>query len=249
MSFLPKLPVVGLMLCAFPLLNTQAGTITIGVENIDYLPCYGLRDSNYVGFARDLFDAYGKDTGNTIVYKPLPVKRLLASLLSGDVDAKFPDNEKWAPDARKGATIAYSGNILEYIDGVMVRPDRVGKGVAEIKTLALVQGFTPWDYMDLVNAKKIAVNEVPDYPNLIEFVIRGRADGAYGSVICARFELNKRKANGGELVYDPSLPHSQDFYKMSSVKNPAFIADFDRWLSANAEKVQAMKKEAGVTLE
>jgi polar amino acid transport system substrate-binding protein len=131
----------------------------------------------------------------------------------------------------------------------MVRPERLGKGVEQLKTLALVQGFTPWDYMDLVRAKKITVTELADYPNLMEFVIRGRCDGAYGSVICARFELNKRKPGANELVYDPSLPHSRDFYKMSSVKNPGFIADFNRWLESNAERVQQMKKDAGVILE
>lgn len=249
MSLLSQLPLSALLLSSLPLFSASAATITIGVENIDYLPCYGLRDNNYIGFARELFDAYGKDTGNTIVYKPQPVKRLLASLLSGDVDAKFPDNEKWAPDVRKGATITYSDNVLEYIDGVMVRPDSLGKGVGQIKILALVQGFTPWDYMDLVSAKKITVSELPDYPNLMEFVIRGRADGAYGSVICARFELNKRKAGGGELVFDPTLPHSRDFYKMSSVKNPGFIKDFDRWMAANSERIETMKKQAGVLLE
>ena len=227
----------------------QAATVTIGVEDIDYLPCWGVRNHEYTGFARDLFDAFAKDTGTTIVYRPMPVKRLLGAMLTGEVDAKFPDNALWAQDARKSAKVVYSAGVLEFIDGVMVPKANIGRGTDTLKTLATVRGFTPFPYLDRISAGKIAVAEQNDYPTLIEFVVRGRADGVYGSIICATAELKKRKANAQELVFDPQLPHDRNFYHLSSVTKPDLVQAFDAWLASHADQVKLLKDVSGVTLE
>jgi polar amino acid transport system substrate-binding protein len=52
--------------------------------------------------------------------------------------------------------------------------------------------------------------------------------------------LNVAKANpalAGGLAYAPDLPHTADFYRLSSVKDPALIAEFDDWLGHNAKLV------------
>lgn len=245
-----RTPIAVFLLALSGTCGLQAASYTIGVEDIDYLPTFGIRDNNYTGFARELLDTFAKDSGHVFTYKPLPIKRLLGAMLAGDVDAKFPDNAKWAPDVRKGAAVNYSAGALEFIDGVMVKPDNKGKPIEQLKTIATVRGFTAWPLMDRISAKTLSISEQGDYPTMIEFVIRGRADGAYGSIVSAQAELKKRKAGASpELVYDPSLPFSRDFYCLSSVKQPKLISEFDAWMVAKAEVIQQMKIQYAVLVD
>lgn len=50
---------------AFALLSQSAlaRVYTIGVEDIDYYPIYKTEGGQYKGFARDLFDRFGKEKG------------------------------------------------------------------------------------------------------------------------------------------------------------------------------------------
>ena len=72
-----------------------ADEILMGVEDIEYFPFYAKREGKYVGFAREVFDKFGKQYGHTITYKALPVKRLYGEFINGRVDLKFPDNPYW----------------------------------------------------------------------------------------------------------------------------------------------------------
>ncbi|WP_338064006.1 hypothetical protein [Marinobacter fuscus] len=64
-------------LALFISMNCSAETYTIGVEQADFLPHYGVDEqSSYQGFARDVLDMFAEHAGVTLVYKPLPVPDL-----------------------------------------------------------------------------------------------------------------------------------------------------------------------------
>lgn len=214
--------------------------LVVGVEELDYLPAYGMHDGKYDGAARDILDAFAAARGYQLTYKPLPIKRLFAELLSGGVDLKFPDNPFWAADSKTGQKVAYSKPVIRYIDGVMVRPEEQGKGLAGFRTLGTVSGFTPFAWLGEIKAGRVQVKENPRMDLLIRQVMLGRMDGAYASVAVANRYLDEFGASGA-LVFDPTLPHSRDAYMLSSVGHPEVVAEFDSWMAANAAQIKAIK--------
>lgn len=224
----------------------QAQTYDVGVENYAYLPAYAVEEGEYRGFARALFDAFAGDKGYVFVYRPMPVVRLTAALTTGEVDLKYPDNPQWAADAKKDAAVVYSDPVHAYIDGVHVTPDRLGRPAGAVATLGMVRGFTPRAWNDEIKSGAVALHENNNFTALLETTLVGRNDGAYASVAVVEHHLAKTLNRPGALVFDPALPHVRGDYRLSSVKHPALIAEFNAWAAANAGRIAALKAEFGV---
>lgn len=237
------LGVVAASLSGLSSFSAQAETYTIGVENIDYLPAYGLDKGEYIGYAREVFDAFAKAKGHTFIYKPLPVPRLYASIASGDLDFKFPDNQNWAPDRREGLEYTFSGSVIDYIDGVVRPPNSLGK---PIKILGTVTGFTPWVFLDKVKSGDVKVLENADFTSLVRQAMAGRIDGAYASVAVANRQLDEVIKNSGALVFDSSQAHDRNSYMLSTVNHPELIKEFDAWMAENKTFIAELKERHAV---
>lgn len=220
-------------------------TFVIGVEELDYFPAYAVQKGEYVGAAREIFDAFTQAMGYTFVYRPLPIKRLYAELLSGGIDFKFPDNPSWAPDTKQGQPVAYSAPIIGYVDGVLVRPENQGRGIEGIRTLGTVSGFTPFAWLDVLREGRVQIKENPRMDLLLKQVALERLDGAYASVAIANYQLESTLGMPSALVFDPRLPHSRDYYRMSTLAHAQVIAEFNAWLAANGTQVKAIKDRIG----
>lgn len=243
---------LGLLAAGFALFATAlspaaAGPrdLVVGVEELDYFPAYSVQDGEYRGAAREILDAFAKDRGYVLIYRPLPIKRLFAELLSGGVDLKFPDNAFWAGDIKKGHEVVYSKPLIRYIDGVLVTPDNVGRGADGVRTLGTVSGFTPFAWMDRIKDGRVQVKENPRMDLLLRQAMLGRFDGVYASVAVAHYTLERQLGNPGALVFDPRLPHSRDAYALSSLRRPEVVAEFDAWMTANAALIQDIKDRLG----
>lgn len=221
-------------------------TITIGVEPIDYFPLYAARDEGYVGFAREVFDAFAADQGLEVVYEPMPIRRLYAALLSGGIDIKFPDDGFWAADIKGDADIRYSSPFLPYIDGTLVQPHRLGEGIETIGALGTVAGFTPFAWLDTLDGSDITLVENAGFVPLLRQASLGRVDGAYANVTVAEYQLETMLEQPGVLVFDADLPHIADSYRASSATRPDLIAAFDTWLEENAALKNALMQEYGI---
>ncbi|MBC7951527.1 MAG: transporter substrate-binding domain-containing protein [Rhodospirillaceae bacterium] len=219
--------------------------LVVGVEELDYFPVYSVKSGKYVGAARDILDAFAAANGYVLTYKPQPIKRLFAELLSGGIDLKFPDNPHWASDAKGGQDITYSNPVIAYIDGVLVRPHMAGKDISTIHTLGTVSGFTPFAWIDRIKAGTVQVKENPRMELLLKQAAIGRFDGAYGSLAVANNILDDVLKTPGALVFDPALPHSRDSYMLSSLNHPKVVAEFNAWMAANAATVKAIKDRTG----
>lgn len=243
----------GMMAAVFGLLVMLTGpaasagkTYTIGVENLDYYPVYAVKDGAYVGYGREVLDAFAKERGYQFEYKPFPVSRLFAVFFQGQVDFKFPDNPYWQGDLRAGKNIAYSGSVVNYIDGALVRPEMKDAGPDKVKTLVTVAGFTPWAWMDLIKNKQVTLRENTDFTALAQQVIAKRVDAAYASVAVVNYQLDNILKTPGALVFNSRLPHSRDSYFLSTMKHPEVIAEFDAWQKSRADFIRALKKKYGV---
>lgn len=221
--------------------SVSAATYKIGVENINYLPHYSTDKGEYSGFGREIMDAFSKDAGHTFEYKPMPIKRLMNAYKSGTVDAKYPDNKYWGSDDKKGLSVVYSYPVVEFIDGVMVKPDRAGKGVENLKTLGTVLGFTPFEYLGLIKQEKVKVTENKSFTALLKQTMIGRIDGAYINVDVAQYTLDTAMKKKGELIFDDALPHTKSHYHISSINKPELIDQFNEWLTNNKGTVAKIK--------
>lgn len=217
-------------------------TLIVGVEDLDYRPAYGWHDGLFDGAAAVILDSFAADRGYRLVYRPLPVKRLFAAELSGEIDLKFPDNPIWATDVKAGHTVLYSQPMIGYVDGVLVTRDHMGAPIARLGT---VTGFTPsLDWRNRIRAGTVGLSENPDLDSLLRQVQAGRIDGAFANVVVALQRANV--LFGPEaLAFDSSQPFQRDSYRLSSVTRGAVIAEFDAWITANAKRVADIKRHFG----
>lgn len=238
-----------LSLPVMPAAYGQQRTFVIGVENLDYLPAYGVQDGEYVGYARALLDAFGADLGIRFEYRPMPVPRLYASLFAGTVDFKYPDNPNWAADARAGRDITYSGPAMTYVDGTLVPAGRELPDAQAIATLGTVTGFTPWAWNDAVSAGQVRVVENADFSALIRQALAGRVDGIYANVAVVRYKLESTGTDPGALEFRPDLPFDRGDYLLSTLEHPEVIAAFDDWMTASSDRVAELQRQYGVQWE
>lgn len=218
-----------------------AQELVMGVEDIEYYPYYAKRDGRYAGFAKELFDEFGKEYGHNIRYRLLPIKRLYSDLLNGRVDLKFPDNPHWAKKRKLGKEVLYSDGVVDYIDGVMVLPKNVGKGKAALKNLGTVRGFSPWTFMGDVESGEIILHENSDLTGLIKSIKSRRVDGVYFNILVARYFLKYTFFEEGVVVFDEGLPHTRDTYYISTLRHKDILRQFNEYMIKNAEFVEGLK--------
>ena len=135
----------------------------------------------------------------------------------------------------------YSDSIVEYIDGVMVLPSHKGRGVASLKTIGTVRGFTPWDFFDLIKAGKLEISENNSFTGVLRQAVLDRVDGAYINVAVANYQLKEILRQPGALVFDSGLPHTRSSYFFSSIKHPDMIQEMNRFLKEKASVVKELK--------
>lgn len=223
----------------------QAETFKVGVELQPYLPYSNVQDGQYLGYGRDLLDAFAAHQGHEFIYQPLPVRRLLSDFLNGRVDFKYPDNPRWNADLKQGHSLNYSQAAAAAIDGVLVKPQFIGKGKERLRRLGTQRGFTPWPYLDEIKAGKILLIQANQIDSLLAMAMSDRVDGVYLNPQVARHQLYNGAESG--LVFDPSLPYQDDHYFLSSIQHPEVIAQFDAFLSSQAALVQTLKKRHGIS--
>ena len=231
-----------LLICScFSLLFAEQKEFTIGVEEQEYMPQYKMQNGEFSGVASDILNAFAKSKGYKVKFIQLPVTRLLSAMTSKEVDFKYPDNPYWAADFRKGKTIYYSDPVVDYIDGVLVTPENLNKGVAHIKSLGSIAGFTPFEYLDKIKSGAIKAYSFPNIEGMLIRGINAQIDGVYVQTSVGKYYLNSIKKSG-KLVFDPSLPHTKSSYKLSSAKHPEIIAEFNEFLK-NKELMKKIKSK------
>lgn len=217
-------------------------TLIIGVEDTAFYPHYTTSKSGeYSGYARDLFDQFQRYAGIQIEYRPMPVDKLFDALVSGEVDMKYPDNANWASHLKENLNVSYSQQVTRYVDGVLRKPEDRGKPLSELDELATVSGWTVWDYLDQVNSGQISVSENKNLRQMIRKVIRNNADGAYFNIVVAAHYLENVRLSPLTLVFDPSLPHTQSSYHLSTIKYPELVARFNQFLDDQSQQVADLK--------
>lgn len=221
----------------------SAQEFTIGVENQYYMPYYSVENEEYTGFARELLDAFAKKKGYTFIYKPMPLRRLFKSLLNNKIDFKFPDNPHWQPDMKAGKTVYYSNSVISSIDGLMLLPDKMGKGMGSVKNIGTLMGFTPWPFKKMIDEKTLKVTENSNFEGLLSQAIKGRIDAAYANPVVAGYVLETQLNQKEGLLFDSSLPYTTNEYFLSSMSHQKVLDEFSQFLTENTAFIEQLKKK------
>ena len=214
--------------------------LTVGVEESDYLPIYKGEGLNYTGYARELLDDFARKNGHVFTYAVMPVARLFHEFaVRKSLDLKFPDNAHWAPETKQGVSVVYSKGVITVTEGLMVLPANKGKG--KIATIVTQRGFTPYPYLEQINAKKINVSEANSPAAAISMVAAGRGDAVYLGEIAANYLMNEVLKKPGVLVFDDKLPSAKSEFSLSSISHPEVIKQFDEYLVNERVSVARLK--------
>jgi ABC-type amino acid transport substrate-binding protein len=247
MRLLPLLAAVLIAAGAAP--SRAADVLLVGVEETAYMPYYEWSDGQYRGFGADILQAFAADSDLKLDFRAMPVTRLFAALVGGDVDLKFPDNPLWSEAIKQGKTVVYSEPVIDFIDGVNVVPANTGKGPAALKTLGTVLGFTAYGWQERIQSGAVKLHENPSLEGLLRQAMAGRVDGAYVNVGVAAYMLDKKLGMPGALVYDPALPHAAGAYHLSTAKRPKVIEAFNAWIKAHPDLVGTLKAKNAIVAQ
>ncbi|MFC3533770.1 substrate-binding periplasmic protein [Vogesella facilis] len=241
-----RLLAAGLLAAAGSSLAGAAGEFSVGVEDYpNFLPYSSYQNEQYRGLGRDILDAFAREHGYTFHYRVYPLKRRDMLFVAGKLDFSFPDNPNWVAELKQHVAIRYVP-MLPFTDGVLVNPERLGKGLAQLKVLGVPLGFTPYPYQQLLNSGALRQEEVSQYDTLYQKLISRRVDGAYMNTRIARYYWSRiRKTDTAPVRYDPALPHASGFWYLSTIKHATVAEEFRRFLASHRRQIDALKARYG----
>lgn len=225
-------------------LTLAAPVYTIGVQDYEnYLPYSEYKHGEYRGLGRAILDAFADKYGFVFRYVVYPLKRRDMQFVNGNLDFAFPDNPNWITDQKKGIKISYAP-MLEFTDGVLVRPDDVGKPISRIKTLGMPLGFTPYPYSSYLESGAIKLESTAAYDVLYQKLVLKRVDGAYMNTRVAKYYWSHIQIwDEAPVRYDGALPHATGYHFLSSIKYPAIIEEFKQFMADNKVMIENLKKQ------
>ncbi|MDP2746462.1 ABC transporter substrate-binding protein [Pseudomonas sp.] len=222
-----------------------AEPLRVGLENHDYYPYYSaVEGQGFDGYCIALLQAFAKREGLELELRPQPVNRLYRNMLSEqNLDLLFPDNPAWAREARDGQTLYYSQPVVQVVDATLVRPEQLGKGLAAVKRLGIVRGFTAEAWQSVLAKGGVELVEVQDIHSLIRMLERGRLDAIYANPQVVQHQLRQLGLDPGHVQLDPQLPQVNTHFHLSSYQHPDLIKRFDRFLLEDTAQLSQLRQQ------
>jgi ABC-type amino acid transport substrate-binding protein len=108
-----------------------------------------------------------------------------------------------------------------------------------------VLGFTPFHWYPIIEQKKIRLFESNDVRIVLKQVLLERVDGADMELSVAAYQLNRLQQTG-KLVFDPALPFIVAPFYFSTIKHPAVIEQFNRFLHSEKPEIDRIRERHGI---
>lgn len=241
-SYVTRAILIFLVLMPF---SAFAQTYRIGVENISYYPYSEIQDGQYVGVGRDILDKFASTKGFQFEYVPNPLARNKKLFLSKRLDFLYPDSEYWSKSEKESSqhTILYSQGLVSYVDGISVLSSEAELGFEQLRTVAMLIGFTPVDaYLEQERKSLMAIARNTTVAGLIQQLLLGRVKGVYLSkhVVANQFSLLGKR----DLVtFVDRFPKHQGAYKLSTIMHSDVIKALDKFLSTHNDEISLIKRK------
>lgn len=218
----------------------QAGKFVIGVEDVSYYPYFDFT-SNKTSFAKELFDQFAEDSGHQISYLPLPIKQFPRWLYEENIDFKFPDNARWQAKSNiHQLSIHYSDEIVALIAGTVIMEKNQFKEENFFKTIGTITGFEPTLWSLHIEQNKVTIYEDSSSKILVKHLVSGFVNGLDIDLAVANDGLQKLHIHH-ELIVSDQLAKQVYAYRMSTVKYPEIIKQFNQWLVQRRKFVENLK--------
>lgn len=229
--------------------SIEAKEYVVGVEQLDYLPQYGVNDDNqYDGIGIELLRQFDRESDDvSFRFIALPIKRLHMNLLLGAVDFKYPDSPSWNEVAKTSYHVTYSDKLVPYVDGVIVRSANVNAKRLEGLSIGLPLGFTEVALKAKDFHQSFDITRRTNLNELIELALKDRVDGIYLNIDIVNHQLKKRGMEG-VLVLDDSLPYVKDHYQLSTVSYPDVIDALNEFVKSKPRLVVDIMQRYGVSV-
>jgi ABC-type amino acid transport substrate-binding protein len=238
------------LLLAVLLLGTlaQGEPVRVGIEAHDYYPYYRAEaEGAPQGYAVELLQAFAKYEGFKLELRAQPINRLYHNLLEAQsLDLLFPDNPSWSRQAKNGKRLYYSDAAMQIVDGTLVLREHRGQGLARIRKLGTVRGFTAEAWMPLLNRGRITLVEAQDIQSLIRMLEHGRIDALYANPEVVRYHLVEMGHSAERMQLDQQLPQSYTSFHLSSPSQPGLIQHFDRFLVERHDELAELRGRFGL---
>lgn len=236
MKSLVRFAVIILISLQFVLVKkADSKTFIIGIEDLNSPPLQWIENGELKGVYRELLDSFAQHKEYTFIYETLPVGGLFNALISGEVDFKVPDDPKWMGSLKRDKKLVYSHALVDFTEGVMVKPSNLSK---ELKVISSDNGV---DNKHLFDLGTVTMFNTFTLEAAIRMVLKSRTDGVYTNVFAAQYYLKKHYNKTNSLVFDPSLPHHTGSYYMSTANHPQVIEEFNNYLVQQRELVDKIK--------
>lgn len=223
--------------------GASENSFTVGVENFkDFLPYSDYRDGRFSGLGKDILELFAAQKGYHFRYIPLPLRRRNRMYLNKKLDFAFPDHPDWEKEGKEGILVHYA-EMLAYVDGVIVLPENIGKGVQQLKMLGTPRGYTPTPYLKKQEEGGIHIAQ-SNFKGLFLKLLKGRLDGVYINIRVSKhvwYEIKHMEEKS--FVFDPSLPHIKGFWSFSSILYPKIVKELNIFLKQHEPEIKALKKK------
>jgi hypothetical protein len=113
--------------------------------------------------------------------------------------------------------------------------------INQLKSLGALRGFSlpPWVYRIADGELEIIAND--SFQGMVEQAIIGRVDGIYANVDVVSYLLNNVIEQPGALQFDTTMPYNRGHYRLSTIKHPQIISEFNQWLNEHMDFVRMLK--------
>jgi ABC-type amino acid transport substrate-binding protein len=228
--------------------QVQAETLRVGIESHDYMPYFRAQPGKPVeGYAVELLQRFAAEQNLQLELLPRPLNRLHHDLLNSEnLDMIFPDNPQWSRDLKGDRRLHYSHAAINVVDASLVLHERLGLGLAAVKRLGTVRGFTPQAWDAELASGQVQLLEANDIAGLIRMALRGRIDAVYANAEVVRLQLQKMGEANDRLLADPALPLARTSYHLSTVNHPQLLERFNRFLEQHAGELAALRQRYGL---
>jgi hypothetical protein len=130
--------------------------------------------------------------------------------------------------------------------GTLVLAKNADKDISTYKSIGTVTGFHPTLWLGRIEKGQVALFEDPSPRILVQYLVKGLIDGLVIDLAVATNELQKLKLNE-QIIFSPLAPQQVFAYKLSTVKYPEVMQQFNQWQVQKREFIQDLKYQFGIS--